>query len=483
MNEVLSIMLPPFVACLILTGIHTYLGLHVVSRGVIFVDLALAQIAALGSTFAFLLGFDPTSRSAYFYSLGFTFLGAAIFSLSRLKDKKIPQEALIGITFAVASSAAILIADRAPQGAEHVEQMLTGSILWINWPTIWKTLAIYSGVGLFHYLFREKFLLISMNPSQAEKEGIAVRWWDFLFYMSFGFVITSSVAIAGVLLVFSFLIVPSVIAMIFSARIGPRLIIGWAAGTLVSLAGLYCSYALDFPSGPSVVCSFGAFLILSALGRYAWGAQSRSVALARIGVVSVVLVAFLILALEFRPTMTAGPTGQQTALQRVAEALRTLETSMGSASEVIQTLESHRETLKTALEKKQLTFSQTAVQRLGKLGDPALISILRTVDKTTEDPWTRFYAEQALVSLGDKEAIHALIRSLKDPSPPFLKSLIVNELRQIMGESFGYDPLKAAKDNERAINRIEVWWHEHTEQLAWDGSTRSFRVGDPGGND
>ncbi len=260
--DILPFLFWPFVASLILTGIHAYLGVHVVERGVIFVDLALAQIAALGATIAILLGMDPHGRGAYFLSLGFTFLGAGIFSLARTRRGHIPQEAFIGIAYAVASATAILAMSKATGETEHLKDMLVGNILAVSRAEVAKTALLYGAIGLFHYIFRKKFLLISTNPVQAEASGMSIRLWDFLFYASFGFVVTSSVAIAGVLLVFCYLIVPSVGAMLFADKIGRRLAIGWTMGTLVSALGIYFSVLLDLPTGATIVCTFGVVLIL-----------------------------------------------------------------------------------------------------------------------------------------------------------------------------------------------------------------------------
>ncbi len=260
--DILPFLFWPFVASLILTGIHAYLGVHVVERGVIFVDLALAQIAALGATIAILLGMDPHGRGAYFLSLGFTFLGAAIFSLARTRRGHIPQEAFIGIAYAVASATAILAMSKATGETEHLKDMLVGNILAVSRAEVAKTALLYGGIGLFHYIFRKKFLLISTNLVQAEESGMSIRLWDFLFYASFGFVVTSSVAIAGVLLVFCYLIVPSVGAMLFADKIGRRLAIGWTMGTLVSALGIYFSVLADLPTGATIVCTFGGVLIL-----------------------------------------------------------------------------------------------------------------------------------------------------------------------------------------------------------------------------
>jgi zinc/manganese transport system permease protein len=260
--EIFLFLLAPFVASLILTGIHAYLGVHVVERGVIFVDLALAQIAALGATVAIVAGMDPHGRNSYWISLGFTFLGAAIFALARTRRGHIPQEAFIGIAYSVASAMAILLMSKATGETEHLKDMLVGNILAVSWPEVRKTAILYALVGIFHYVFRKKFLLISMNHEKAESLGVSVRFWDFLFYASFGFVVTSSVAIAGVLLVFCYLIVPSVGAMLFADRIGPRLAIGWTMGTLVSALGCYLSVLLDTPTGATIVVTFGGVLVV-----------------------------------------------------------------------------------------------------------------------------------------------------------------------------------------------------------------------------
>jgi zinc/manganese transport system permease protein len=261
--DILSFLILPFLTGLVLTGIHAYLGVHVVERGVIFVDLSLAQIAALGTTVAFLAGYDLHSGVSYFWSLGFTIVGAAIFALTRVHhETRIPQEAIIGIVYAVSAAAAILVMSKAPQETEHLKDMLVGNILAVNTTTVIKTAVLYALVGLFHYIFRRKFLAISLG--EGDKVG-NVKLWDFLFYTSFGFVVTSSVAIAGVLLVFSYLIVPSVAAMLFSHSIGKRLAIGWTMGALVSAIGILLSFRLDLPTGATIVCTFGIALVLMAV--------------------------------------------------------------------------------------------------------------------------------------------------------------------------------------------------------------------------
>lgn len=273
----LSLFLPPLVACLVIVAIHSYLGLHVIAREVIFVDLSLAQMAALGSAVAILAGSQPDSATAFAYALGFTTLGAALFALTRTEERgAVPQEAIIGIVYVVASAAAILVADRTPRGGEAIKDILVGSLLWVTWPTIMRLAGIYAVIGLFHWVLRRRFLAISFEPETALARGWRIRWWDFLFYLSFGIVITFSVPVAGVLLVFSFLVVPAAIAFQFTRRQGALAVLSWTSGTLASALGLWVSFHYDLPTGPIVVCMFGVLLLAAYLLRRAMGTAANS---------------------------------------------------------------------------------------------------------------------------------------------------------------------------------------------------------------
>ena len=267
MADFFLLMWKPLLACLILTGIHTYLGVHVIERKVIFVELALAQIASLGAVLAFVFGFNLHGPATYWFSLAAAFAGAILFSVTRTRREKIPQEAVIGIVYAVAAAAAVLILSRAAEGDEEIRHMLVGNVLLVEKHEIVKMALLYSAVGLFHWVFRKRFLLISTNPEEAYRQGVKVKLWDVLFYLSFGLVVTSSVHIAGVLLVFSFLIVPAVGAILFSDTIPGRLFLGWGFGICASVAGIALSYFLDFPTGATVVCVFGGLLVLLASGK------------------------------------------------------------------------------------------------------------------------------------------------------------------------------------------------------------------------
>lgn len=262
--ELLRVMTLPFLSCLVLVGIHGYLGLHILARGVIFVDLALAQIAALGAVLALVVGLDHEGPWAYWFSVAFTLAGAAMFALTRTRRQRIPQEAVIGITYAVAAAAGVIALDKAPHGAEELKEMLTGAILWVNAKTILHSAAVYSVMGIVHWVFRDKFVAISFEPERAAAEGISVRFWDFVFYATFGIIITISVPVAGVLLVFTFLIVPAVASALLVSGLRARMTVAYALGMVGSVIGCVASYTLDLPTGAAVVVVFGAMLALIA---------------------------------------------------------------------------------------------------------------------------------------------------------------------------------------------------------------------------
>ncbi len=253
--DALSLLALPLAASLLLVAIHTALGIQVLARGVVFVDLALAQVAALGATVAFMLGHPVASPATFGYSLAFTFAAALVLASSRAWSTRIPQEALIGVLYVVAAAAAFLLVDKAPQGAEHIRQILTGNILTVGSAEVLALVPLYAAIGALHWGVRRRFV--------AHHDGWQ-RWaWDLVFYSSFGVVVTSSVALAGVLLVFAFLIVPAAIGVLWADRARLQLGIGWAAGALASVAGLALSYAADLPTGATMVCTFGAALALA----------------------------------------------------------------------------------------------------------------------------------------------------------------------------------------------------------------------------
>jgi zinc/manganese transport system permease protein len=268
-----ELLLLPFLACLLLAGIHAYLGLHVLARGVIFVDLALAQVAALGMTAALLAGHAPESEAAYAWALSFTVLGALLFALTRenaTRENQLHQEAIIGIVYAMAAALTVLVLDRVAQGGEQIKQLLVGSLLGVTREDVGRLAGLYALIGAVHWLCRRPLLALSLG---GEVRG--ARAWDFLFYVTFGLVVTSSVRIAGVLLVFSYLIVPAVIGAWLAATTGRRLVIGWTVSVVASAGGLVASFGWDLPTGATVVAAFGALLALTALVRVVHGLGAR----------------------------------------------------------------------------------------------------------------------------------------------------------------------------------------------------------------
>ena len=270
-----EVMFWPIVACVLLPWLLVYLGLHVVRRGIIFIDIAMAQMASLGICLAVLLHLNLQSWLTFAIALGLTFVGAAIFSVTGKRTSQIPQEAVIGIAYVVAAAAAVLLLSRAAEGDEQIKQMLVGNILLVTPLEVWKCFGLFAAVGIFHFVLRRNFLLVSFDRDGAYEKGLRVRWWDFLFYALFGLVVTSFVRIAGVLLVFSYLIVPAVCGINLAGALSKRLLIGWLIALIGGVGGLFFSFWWDLPSGAAIVCTFGALLIVVSFGGMMLRNQAR----------------------------------------------------------------------------------------------------------------------------------------------------------------------------------------------------------------
>jgi zinc/manganese transport system permease protein len=338
MIEPLVFLWPAFLVAVCLVGIHVYFGIQVLARQVIFVDLALAQIAALGATVAFMLGHSAQSPATYGYSLSFTLLAAVLLAFTRAWGARVPQEALIGVIYVVAAAAAILLIDRAPQGAEHLKQILTGNILTSGLNEVAVIVPLYALIGLSHWLLRRQ---------QTETR---VLFWEFVFYASFGVVVTSSVAIAGVLLVFSFLIIPAAIGVMFTSSPARQLAIGWITGTLTSAAGLAVSFAFDLPTGAAMVCAFGGALTVAGL-LYPFLRGNRHKAL-RVAIVTVRWCAAALLA-GSALQLAAAPRADQPLLDMIEYAVPSLRALYFNRSEVATFVEAseYAERHRTAAER------------------------------------------------------------------------------------------------------------------------------------
>ncbi|HYG24349.1 MAG TPA: metal ABC transporter permease [Verrucomicrobiae bacterium] len=278
MTEILSVMKWPMIACLVLPGILVYYGLHIIRREVIFVDLALAQVATLGTCLCLYLGHEADDPHNYIWSVGFTLAGALLFTFTRAsKQARVPQEALIGIIYVVAAAAGILLLSKSPHGKEELQRTLVGDLLTVTPGQIGKTAVLYAAIAAVHFIFRRKFIALSFTHDRVDK-GLSFRLWDFLFYALFGLIVTSFVQIGGVLLVFSYLIVPAACGTYLANSLAARLLVGWGVATLASMAGLYASFRLDLPTGAAVVCVLGFALLVAIVFRPRRSAGLQSLA-------------------------------------------------------------------------------------------------------------------------------------------------------------------------------------------------------------
>jgi len=428
--SILDIMAPAFFECLVLVGIHSYLGIHVIKRKVIFVDLALAQIAALGTTVGFLFGILPGSTPAYWFSLGFTFVGAAVFAVSRFRHEKVPQEAIIGVTYAIAAAVAILVIDKAPHGAEHIKELLTGSILWVKWSTILNAGLIYLVIGIFHYIFRRQFLMISEDPEKAHEQGLSVRFWDFLFYVSFGIVITHSVGTAGVLLVFVFLVVPAIVSIIITDVLWKQLVIGWGLGVFVSILGLYFSYVADLPSGPTVVAFYGIVLALVAIVVYIIRSERRNWAMIKValgtGITIVVVAGFYIMGKSFQSQFHKHDHSNY----------------ISEEEHVLHEIQEH-----------QLLENMKEDDLEDFLDDYRNVEKLHMLFDAEKDGYIRFKIALRITQIDEKSGLILLIDLLKICELPFLQEEIIQHLRQTTKQNFGYDSNYSLEKNKEALSK------------------------------
>jgi zinc/manganese transport system permease protein len=470
----LDMLLRVLAICLVLTGIHGYLGIHVLARQVIFVDLAMAQIAALGATYALLLGFDPSRHPedafpAYLFSLGLTLLGAAVFALTRARHERVPQEAVIGIVYASASAIVILMLAKSPTAGEQIKHMLVGNILLIGWPTILKTSVIYAVIGFFHWLCRGTFLKITTDPAAAERDGTRVRLWDFLFYGTFGVVITSSVAIGGVLLVFSFLVVPAAIGMLFSESTRVRVGVAWAAGTTVSVIGILFSFWADLPAGPAVVASFAVVLVAAALCRFIQEARSRIVAALKVGT-AMALVAGLVYGttlLRKRPESHEHPSEFAALAEALAsddvtrqlDAIHHVEEDPDPhfAPHVVRLLERTRSD----------QVIEHAAQVLPLFQDPAAVAVLKRLGQRDLDPFLRVEIAEGILRCRSPDGIPILLDVLEHERAPVVRAAALDVLSRLTGKTFGYEADASLAENAAALTQWHAYWSEHGSHLRW----------------
>ncbi len=466
-------MLIPFLACLVLSINHVYLGIHVIERKVIFVDLALAQIAALGATYALTLGYDPNydSFKVSLFSLAFTFVGAGAFAIARMRKEKVPQEAFIGIIYAAASAAAILILSKSATGGEELKHMLVGDVLLVSLSSVAQMALLYGAIGIFHVIFRKKFLAISVNPEAAEASGINIRLWDILFYMSFGVVITKSVAIVGVLLVFSYLVVPAVIAQMWSQTIRGRLLLGWGIAILASLFGIIWSFRSDYPTGPAVVVMLAFFLIIASTIYYVVHAPARGKSIAVVcGILAFGILFFGGLS-QFKKQVPQGEAKLAPVDLFLNELKEGEEAHQLDAVKHLGDMHDPRivPTLSELLSNtRSEQLIEAIVEALGKQKDPRAAAALREAAKRDYDDFLKYTIASAQLAVGDREGFVTLIKILESEDAGFARQQANELLEMESGKNFGYDPTKSVTDNAQARDRIQEWWTKDGSRLQWD---------------
>ncbi len=474
-------MLVPFLACLVLSINHVYLGIHVIARKVIFVDLALAQIAALGATYALTLGYDPNTNplEVLLFSLAFTFVGAGAFAIARMRKERVPQEAFIGIIYAVASAAAVLILSKSATGGEELKHMLVGDVLLVSFPTVVNMAILYGSIGIFHAIFRRKFLAISLDPEAAESSGINIRLWDILFYMSFGVVIVKSVAIVGVLLVFSYLVVPAVIAQMFSDTVSGRLLLGWLAAILASMVGIVWSFYSDYPTGPAVVVMLGLFLVFSGIVYYVLHAPAQGRAVVNVTAMVLFSVLFFSGLSYFRKGDSSAAAPKAAPIDLLLNEIKT-----GEEAHQLDAL-THLAELQDARIVPALTdllsrtrseqLVEATVEALRKQKDPRAVPALQRAAQGNYDDFLKLSIAKAQLAIGDREGFATLIKILKNEESVFARRQANESLEFQAGHRFGYDAEKSVAQNASALQRIDDWWKREGSKLKWDTKAGKFQ--------
>jgi zinc/manganese transport system permease protein len=453
----------PFLACLVLSINHVYLGIHVIARKVIFVDLALAQIAALGATYALVLGYDPNTDplQVSLFSLAFTFVGAGAFAIARMRKERVPQEAFIGIIYAVASAAAILILSKSASGGEELKHMLVGDVLLVSMSEVVAMAILYGVIGIFHVIFRRQFLAISLSPESAEAAGLKIRLWDVLFYMSFGVVIVKSVAIVGVLLVFSYLVVPAVIAQMFSETIVGRLLAGWLVAISASMLGILWSFYADYPTGPAVVVTLGICLIVASTVYYLKNAPSKTRALANVaGLVTAAAVFFLALS-AVRKSAPVAAARETASVDHLVEELKSGE-EVHQLDAIAHLKEIRGPQVAPALADLLMRnpseqIVEAVVGALKNQKDRRALPALRHAAQANYDAFLKLAIADAQLALGDRDGFATLVAILKSDGAGLARQQASDLLEQRAGRKFGYQPDRDARQNNAALTSIEAW--------------------------
>ena len=271
MVENLIFLAAPITACVLLAGILGYFGNHILSRGIIFIDIALAQIVALGTMIGLLFGFAEGSVAVQIITLIFTLIIVIFFALTKFEKQLIPQEAIIGIIYGLGLGIATLFAEYIPRGSNYITKTITGNILWCTWDEIIFAFELFVAIGIVHIFLGKNFIKITDAKDQFPFSPQKVRMMEVIFYITFGIVVVKAVPIAGIFLVFILLIAPTSIATIFTSQWKWRFIWSWIIGIVLSLVGIIISYQLDISNGPAIVCLMGISVFILAFAKIIFG--------------------------------------------------------------------------------------------------------------------------------------------------------------------------------------------------------------------
>ncbi len=426
MTELITMLGFPFLGCLAIVAIVGYMGLHVLKREVVFIDIALAQMAAVGVIVPHLLFHaHHDSPLTFIFPLVFTTAAAAFYAFARSRVVQIPLEATIGVSYAIASGAALFLIGVQPGGHVHVKQMLIGSILWTTGSDVAWCAAVFSVVGLLFYLMRKPFTRISDDYEAAVRAGMKVVGWDFLFYALLGIVIILAVRIAGVVIVFCFLIIPATTSAIFSSKWRIRLLLTWLFGAVASLLGLVFAYCLDFSLGPSVALFSGLVLVVC-------GLASRRPRPALVALIGTSLLAFADLSL-----LATRPSGPQAA---------------GAQPPSVSAPPPRQPASGKQAQPAALTDEEIA-NLVAKAADAATLDRLFGM---ATSPQLQVDIVSRAVSMDKRAGAALLIRFLKTDPPLFFRATALDALGEPTAEAAGFDPAQAfaAPVNQRAAAKL-----------------------------
>jgi zinc/manganese transport system permease protein len=495
----------PLLACLAVSGILVYLGMHVVERKVIFVDLALAQIAALGVMWAILMGYDheTDTLAVTLYSLAFTAIGALVFSITRTHHERVPHEALIGIIYVTASAGGLVLADRFALGTEALKELIAGRVALVTPEIVGKLAITCAVIGVIFVVLHRRFLRISRDPQAAEAAGMSIRLWDFLFYLLFGTLITQSVAVLGVLPVFAYLVIPAVAGAFLFASIRARLIFGWSFAGVISLVGLETARASQLDPGPTIVCLFAAALVLLGVGLFLRGRRFAPRAIVRVVGFAVLFALFLGGTLVFRKAEATDELATAMEFARSPEPTR-LRQAMASFQKFPAAKARWIPIVVAMLDHEDRVTRAAAAALLGSIQAPEAVAPLGARLATEQDAEVREGDARALRQIGDPRAVHALVDAAARDDEPDLQVAMAVAAFELAGPGQDADlrqaadvlvkvmsddgaPNAARRDAADALRAhvtlapeahdapaASAWWQAHRDAVTWQAPAHRF---------